>query len=423
MHLEPIRPPEAPVPRFITKSKLAELLGVSTRTVTTYISAGYLPAPHRLGRDAAWPVEALRDLLSKSDNASMPASIHTRLQCSLDLIDKDGLGVCDVEARKARIAAGLLVDEGANFEVDWRPQIHARNAQLRDSAKDHEEEARGYHWSSDESRQLKRFAERLRDELDHNERMLDDQFLPPHSETQVLGSMPLVRGPVFTVRHPQEPREVHRCVSWAPFGGESTLTYEGPELRQNDGLLFSVLVRVAADARPGRLVGFSARALCTELYGSDSGPLRAQLRTAIGRLQSGRVTFPGFTVQLVGRFEHPKRGLWAVALDRDVLRLFNNDQHIWLKLDAALFYGTGLTAWLYRYISSQTTLWPTKVARLHALSGSTATSKSFREMLRKSLRALAAGGELEKGWRIDAAEMVRWCRPLKPEKSLPVCAV
>ena len=418
MHSAPTPPPEAPSPRFVTKSKLAGLLGVSTRTVTAYISARYLPTPHRLGRDAAWPVEALRDSLSMSADVHLPANIRSRLQDCLALIDRDDIGVSATDARKARLAAGHLVDDDANFDLDWRPQIHTRNALLRESARGHENEAQNYDWRSSERKDLQQWAGDLRAKVDRNEAILEGNFLPAHSENQVLGSTDLWTNSMFTVRNSREPREPYRRISFTRPGSDMTFTYEGPELRQDDNLLFSVLVRVAADARPGRLVGFSAGTLCTELYGSDSGPLRALLRAGIGRLQSGKVTFPDFTVQLVGRFEHPSRGLWAVSLDPDVLRLFSDGRQVWLKLDAALFYGKGLTAWLYRYIRSQTTLWPTKVTRLHALSGSSATPKSYREMLRDSLKALAAGGEIDEGWRFDEAGMVRWRKPLKAELQL-----
>lgn len=415
MDTAPPNPAEEQPARFITKSNLADLLGVSVRTVSTYISAGYLPAPHRLGRDAAWPVPLLKEHLSESAEPQLPGDIRSRLQDSLDRADAEGTTVGSGESRRARLAGGLLMDEEANVAADWRPQLHARNAELRKSAREHEAEAKDYHWSSDERRQLQKFSADLREEVDRNEAMLKGQFLPAHSTAQVLTSMYFVANSVFLVRAANEPREPHRSVTFLLPGSEIPMTYEGPELRQDDGLVFSVLVRVAADVRPGRLVGFSARELCTELYGGDSGPRRVQLRAAIERLQSGKVRLPGLTVQLVGRFEYPKRGIWAVALDPDVLRLFSGGMHVWLKLDAALFYGAGLTGWLYRYISGQTTLIPTKVTRLHRMCGSSARPKSFHEMLRRSLRALQAGGEIDDGWHIDKADMVRWRKPVRPD--------
>lgn len=40
--------------RYLTKNELAEMLRVSVRTVTTYMSQGLLPQPLQLGRKLLW---------------------------------------------------------------------------------------------------------------------------------------------------------------------------------------------------------------------------------------------------------------------------------------------------------------------------------------------------------------------------------
>ena len=165
MDTAPPIPAEEQPARLITKSKLADLLGVSARTVSTYISAGYLPVPHRLGRDAAWPVTLLEKSLSERAEPQVPDDIRARLQDCLDRAEAEGATVGSGESRRARLAAGLLVDEEANVAADWRPQLHARNAELRKSAREHDAEAKDYHWSSDERRQLQKFSADLREEF------------------------------------------------------------------------------------------------------------------------------------------------------------------------------------------------------------------------------------------------------------------
>ena len=81
---------------------------------------------------------------------------------------------------------------------------------------------------------------------------------------------------------------------------------------------------------------------------------------------------------------------------------------MWLDLNQRLSIACGLTSWLYGYIRSQRSLIPTKVARLHALSGSDGALQGFRESLRASMGLLATARLVDTGWYIDKHDMLRW---------------
>lgn len=49
--------------RYITKNELADLLRVSVRTITTYMSQGLLPQPTQLGRKLLWSEDVVAQLL------------------------------------------------------------------------------------------------------------------------------------------------------------------------------------------------------------------------------------------------------------------------------------------------------------------------------------------------------------------------
>lgn len=54
----------SPAPtEYATKQELANMLRVTTRTITNYVNGGALPAPTKVGRKALWNRESLKDFL------------------------------------------------------------------------------------------------------------------------------------------------------------------------------------------------------------------------------------------------------------------------------------------------------------------------------------------------------------------------
>lgn len=400
--------------QHLTKSQLAKVLGVTSRTIQNYSNCGALPPSTIQGRDAVWTLDSLARLLidHSTGGGVLPAKLRFLLQEHLDHLVEAGPVCTEAAAAGRTISTGYLIDEQAIADIDWRPRIYELNAEHRAASREQQSDALDHHRSSDERKQLLQLAARNRDAVAVNETRLATEFIPAHGAEQLLGARHLLTNALFTVRNPQCAR-IASCDATFVLPDGTTMQYEGPELRQDDGLVFSALIRIASDARPGRLVGFSAKEMCEALYGDYCGHRRSMLLATIGRLQSAKLKFRDFSVQLVGRFEFPKRGLWAVALDRDVLRLFVDGRHVWLRLDKALDYGQGIAAWLYRYVCSQTSLIPTKIERLHILTGSRGTLESFRRSLQEALARLAAGSDIQPEWFVDKHDMVHWRKPSK----------
>lgn len=54
---------------YLTKAELAEMLRVTTRTITNYVRGGALPAPTKVGRKALWHRATLRAFLAAQAQA------------------------------------------------------------------------------------------------------------------------------------------------------------------------------------------------------------------------------------------------------------------------------------------------------------------------------------------------------------------
>ena len=234
-----------------------------------------------------------------------------------------------------------------------------------------------------------------------------DHLLPPHSNWQLVGSRLLFRGPLFGIKHAKMPRESvdAMTVGWV---GDDEIKYSGQELRQSDCLVFMALVNLARNLKVGTRVLFSVQELCEALWGDYSGASRKRLKDTITRLQKAVMRFPTFQVQLVGLFEYPERGKWAISFDKHILGLFK-DQHVWTELGVRRQLSTGLATWLYGYVRSQTILIPTPLRNLRNACGSTALEKTFRKMVRDAMDELVAVGVVDGGWSIKQG-VLRWMR-------------
>jgi len=180
-----------------------------------------------------------------------------------------------------------------------------------------------------------------------------------------------------------------------------SFSYEGPELRQSDGLVFMALVNMARDFKVGTAVSFDASDMCQWLFGYYDGPGRTRLRQAIHRLQHALLIFEDFSVQLAMRFHFPSRGRWTVMLDPEIVKMFKRSQVVWLDVELRKSLPDGLTSWLYAYVEGQTTLIPQRVDWLREMCGSEATdNRSFHSTLTRSLRKLVEVHVLDEGWSI-----------------------
>jgi len=240
-------------------------------------------------------------------------------------------------------------------------------------------------------------------------------FIPQHSQEQLIALRSIFASRIFHVRGKRVPR--HPLVAFPLLPGASGgPRYLGPELRQSDGIVFMALLNLCRDYRVGKQTSFDAARMAEAISGSYNGQQRARLKAAIQRLQRATIELPDFTVQLVQRFEHPKRGEWSVALDPDIVKLFQADQTVWLDLNVRLSLSEGLATWLYGYVRSQQRLIPASIDGLRERCGSEASDKTFRGMLSLALEQLSDHGVIDSGWRLQGNH-VRWRKPLLKDVS------
>lgn len=234
-------------------------------------------------------------------------------------------------------------------------------------------------------------------------------FVPQHAQLELVSPRCFFTSCLFNVKNRSAPRAA-QLEFLLDRGSPDGPRYIGPELRQDDGLVFMALLNLCRDYRVGKQACFDVSAMTMALGGRYNGQKRTRLKRIIQRLQRATIEFPGFTVQLVQRFEHPKFGDWSVALDRHIVELFRIQQTVWLDLSLRLHFPEGLTTWLYCYVRSQTKLIPWRIEDLRERCGSDGNHKTFREMLGKSLQQLALVSVIDNGWSLDG-QLVRWRKP------------
>lgn len=303
-------------------------------------------------------------------------------------------------------AVVITDDEG---ELATRERVH----QKRDSLK------RCRHEAASEARQRKTLpgvcGEKIFEEvafytqkIDELDSLLNTNYLPQHSPQQLISPRVFFVSPLFRVasRAAERSREIE--VILANDGNGRTTTYTGPELRQEEGLVFMALINIVRDLKVGTTASFSPNELCIALFGRYDGPTRKRLRDYIRRLQRGLIVTPEFSVQLCLRFEYPPKGPWSVVLDKDIVRLFANT-HIWLDLNTRRELPDGLATWLYAYIESQTTLIPTSIETIRQLCGADASGceRAFANTLRRALEHLKEHEVIEPGFRFKGGK-VHW---------------
>ncbi|MCT6721599.1 hypothetical protein [Acidovorax sp. K2F] len=239
------------------------------------------------------------------------------------------------------------------------------------------------------------------------EDQLKRDFIPQHSASQFISSQQLIMSRLFNVRGPAERRAEYEMFTVSELA-DGSLRFRGPELRQQDGLVFMSLLNMLRDFKAQTLVSFRPADFCVAALGSSySGQARERLRQSILRLQSSVLEFPKFSVQLAQRFDYPNEGPWRVALDKNIVALFRNSREVWLDATLARKIPHGVCSWLYAYVEAQHRLIPTSAEYLRKLSGSLATPDSYERSLRQALGQLASAQILDPGWSVKNGK-VHW---------------
>jgi hypothetical protein len=404
---------------YLTKTQLAAALTTTKRTLTNYVNSGFLPEPSRFGRDVGWSVDAISALLKSSSSplASLAEEKRMRLlEAVTDFesrtrvmnVDKAvGNDRDSVGTQQRALPEAIFVDKSLSPETDLRHSLMERLKSSKAVVDVVASQARQAPKRTVERDDLYKELEFCRDIVVHEELILAESFIHLHSGTQLVGCRDIFSSPLFNVRNNKSPRTGRVELSITMTDG-TQIGYEGPELRQDDGLVFMSLLNIARDVRVGKSVGFSPKDLSEALWGYYDGPSRLRLKSMISRLQEAILQFPTFRVQLVQRFDFPNRGNWSVCLDRDIVQLISKKTVVWLDFNQRLSLANGLTSWLYGYVRSQTRLIPTKVERLHRLSGSEGALQGFRDGLKASMRILVGARLVDAGWSIDRHDQLHW---------------
>lgn len=259
--------------------------------------------------------------------------------------------------------------------------------------------------------QLELRVQALQAHLDALQADYQASYVPKHSGTQLISPRHLFLSPLFNVRGKQTPRQELMKFDLVRTPAQ-TIVYRGPELRQQDGLVFMAMVNLARDYPTGTMLSFEPGEMCRALYGYYDGKARSRLKESIHRLMHAAIEFSEVTVHLAGRFAHPKRGRWSVVLDPDIVKLFALSAYVWLDLETWKKLPEGLTTWLYGFVRSQVSLGQQPLDELARLCGSGISNMStFHTMLCRALNALVTHGVIEAGWRIRNG-ILHWRKPM-----------
>ena len=251
----------------------------------------------------------------------------------------------------------------------------------------------------------------------HLEDLLQSDFIPQHSPRQFISPRTFLDSPLFRVASRSAPRQpaCERLLGTDSHG--FPIFYSGPELRQEDGLVFMSLVNSVRDLRAGTLAHFSPGDMCRALFNHYDGRSRKRLRSYILRLLKGQVRTHAFAVQLCSRFDYPSKGMWCVSLDPDIVKLFAN-ANVWLDLKTRLELPDGLATWLYGYVEAQTRLIPIRIETLKQRCGTDSDNRAFTNLLRTALKHLNTHGLIDPGYQLKDGQL-RWrkstlARPQSP---------
>lgn len=282
-----------------------------------------------------------------------------------------------------------------------------RKVGLRARNNDLSKEARLQPANSPERNRLYQVIQDSCNEQSQLEGLLENDFAPQHSPLQLVSPRAFFVSPLFRVGSKKVARERAITLRLNNSQGNVIFTYNGPELRQSDGLVFMALLNLARDIRLGEKISFQAEDVCRNIFGRYDGPTRQLLQEHIKRLQRGLIEFDKFSVQLCLRFDYASRGAWKVALDKDIVQLFRKSTVVWLDLPRRQALTEGLSTWLYAYIESQTKLIPMSLDTLREFCGSEAQPESFTRMFRLALKDLVSQKVIDGGWTLKKG-LVHW---------------
>lgn len=341
---------------------------------------------------AQTPIEHLLPVSAQGDASSRIANLDTELHCTPAEILPTGIFDELNEFGKPLTRSGVLAEKkqlGLQRELTF---IETKGMK-----------------QSIEKNALYKAIRAYKDAEDALEERLNDDFIPQHSPSQFLGPRSFFQSRLFGASNDSIARQINVEFPLASSQGKPFITYRGPELRQSDALVFLAILHMLRDVIVGTKVCLEPQQVCVALFGRYDGNSRRQLREHVQRLQTGLIITDKYTVQLCLGFEHPRFGLWSVALHPHIIELFKLSPEVWFPIPVWLSLRRGLTTWLFTYIQSQTKLIPTNITHILEMCGSKSALDAFTNSLRNALKELARLEIIAPGWSLKNGR-IHWMK-------------
>ncbi|HMV39050.1 plasmid replication initiator TrfA [Plasticicumulans sp.] len=234
----------------------------------------------------------------------------------------------------------------------------------------------------------------------------------------------VVRSALFTVGNRRDRREFLVETELAAIG-ETQVTYQGVELRQDDEDVWLQALHLAREQPLDAPIEFVPHAFLRAIGWPTTGHYYALLRDAFGRMQRTTVTFrnqrlhKGLSISLIRRFEWSDRDAGGsddrckVWIEPEMRLLFGNTQYTRIEWEQRRHLRP-LAKWLHGYFASHRTPLPVRVVTLRDACGSdTRELRNFRPKLKAALTELVEACFLS-DWQIDETDLVHVCRAPAP---------
>ena len=217
----------------------------------------------------------------------------------------------------------------------------------------------------------------------------------------------ILRSALFPAIKPSDRKALTRKILASHKG--VTVRFTGIQFSQSDLDVWEEAVHIARHHPLGTECHFTAHAFLTALERDTGSSQHEWLKDVVSRLTSATVeithegnTYGGHLIDEFYRDEHS--GLYRMILNKKILSLYDAGYTQTRKQHRKALRRKPLAQWLSGYYSSHRKPYPLKVETLHALSGSNATLKKFKQNLAKALDELVTLGILT-SWKIEAAKV------------------
>lgn len=236
--------------------------------------------------------------------------------------------------------------------------------------------------------------------------------IPSISQSKRIIPNDLIRSSLFTISNHKMQRSYLKEHTLYTFG-ETTITYTGEELRQDDEDVWLQIIHLMSKEHSMQ-IDFMPYSLIAKLGWPRRTQYRDKLRTILTRLSATSLAIrnksikTGLSVSLIRKFiwtddKGSALKRWCVWLEPEIRKLFANALYTKIHWEQRMQLKP-LAKWLHAYFSSHAEPLPVPVAVLMKASGSKSKTLShFKEQLKSSLSELVTIGFIKHDYFIDAS--------------------